>query len=210
MRNTLSWSLGILVVLLAARPSIGAGPVHERPDTFGIDGITIQGDECPGGAATDVSTDREAFTVIFSNFLAQVDPTTHQAKAKCKVTLKMNVPAGWSYAVTSVDFRGFVSLEPGVTATKQTRYHMAAQGKDKTPERGPVFTWNGPFEEDFAVRDIGDLTEPYWSRCGKGKVFQISTDVTLTNPNGNAAASGFLALDSIDGQVFPVQWRHCP
>ncbi len=228
MRFTLSLLSVVLFFILCARPSDGARPVRERPNPgdFGIRAINIVGSGCPAGTAhASVAPANDAFTVIFDDFVTQVQPGTRNAKSRCVVHVKMNVPNGWSYSLSSVDFRGFVSLEAGVNAKQKAIYKVAGENlsnadtnennDDNAGNNTSETDWNGPFEDTFAVRDLPRTGAAQWSECGndtsKRKNVRIITKITVRNPPpGNQAASGFLAMDSIDGEVFHVQWKRCP
>ncbi len=172
-----------------------------------IEQLTYSGNGCPPGSTVlDVSPDGEAFTVIFSTMVVEVVPgvAAQPQKLKCKLHAKVNVPAGWSYAISNVDFRGFVALEPGVTAAEEARYHMSGE----SPESTKALTWAGSVEEDFNVRDVGAASPIYWSKCGKGKNLMIATEIRISN-QGHPDASGFMVLDSIDGQIYHLLWKRC-
>jgi hypothetical protein len=123
---------------------------------------------------------------------------------KCRLHAKVRIPSGWQYALSSTDFRGFVFLEPGLSAEQSASYHMSGE----SPETTKVATWSGPTEEDYNLRDVGDAAPVYWSRCGKGKNLMITTEVSMTN-HGNPASTGYLVADTIDGEIFHLLWRRC-
>jgi hypothetical protein len=187
--------------------SLASADTPSSVPIIGIEQLTYNGNGCPpGSTVVDVSPDGEAFTVIFSTMVAEVAPgadATHQ-KLKCKLHAKVRVPQGWSYAISSVDFRGFVALEPGVTASEQAKYHMSGE----SPETTKALTWNGAVEEDFNVRDVGGASPVYWSRCGKGKNLMITTELNISN-QARPDASGFMVVDTVDGQVYHLLWKRC-
>src|ERR1043165_583151 len=103
--------------------SIVGQPVHTAgwpstppPDKIIIDVATVNGSGCrPGTAAVAVSEDNEAFTVTYSEFMAQVgvgaQPTDF--RKNCQISLKVHVPQGFTYAIAQADYRGFAHLESG-------------------------------------------------------------------------------------------------
>jgi hypothetical protein len=190
--------------IASAKKPTTTGPAQ---GSVSIQSIAFEGDGCPPGSATaSLSPDGQAFTVIFSGFGASAGPTAKATDAshRCQLHVKVAVPKGWSYALSGVDFRGYVQLDPGVVASQQARYHLSGE----SPETTAAYTWQGAYDDDYAVRDIGATSPLYWSGCGKGKNLEIVTEVKVDNAQA-PTQSGFLAVDSIDGEVFHLQWRAC-
>jgi hypothetical protein len=208
MKITKPWSAVVLAIVfsIVAVAFAGAAPPAPPAGSVTIDGVEYSGEGCPAGTASiAVSDDRLAFTVIFSAFTAELEsggaPTIRR---KCKLHAKVTIPRNWQYALTSVDFRGFVSLESGVKATEQATYHMSGE----SPTTTAAVTWPGPMSDDFAMRDVGDAAPVLWSRCGQGRNLMITTDLLVDN-KGNPQGSGLLTMDSIDSEIFHLQWKRC-
>ena len=73
-------------------------------DHIVIDVITVNGSGCPAGtAAVAVSPDNTAFTVTYSDYLAQVGigsvPTDF--RKNCQLNILVHVPQGFTYAIAS-------------------------------------------------------------------------------------------------------------
>ncbi|MDI5982915.1 DUF4360 domain-containing protein, partial [Amycolatopsis magusensis] len=79
-------------------------------DRIVIDIATVNGSGCPRDtAAVAVSQDNTAFTVTYSQYLAQVGggvPAT-AARRNCQLNLVVHVPHGFTYAIASADYRGY-------------------------------------------------------------------------------------------------------
>jgi hypothetical protein len=199
------------VILIAAiavgfsLPSSAKKPDAPDNGAVTVESVSYSGDGCSNGTvATHISPDAEAFTVIFSEFLAEVGPVVHttSARRRCKLHVKLGVPRGWQYALAGTDFRGYATLDPGVVATRQSTYHMSGE----SPETTSQYRWQGGFDDDYAVRDLGGDAAPYWSRCGGGKNLMITTTLEVGGPAG---AAGVLNVDSIDGEVHHLTWTRC-
>src|ERR671916_159064 len=101
-------------------PPGGAPNEVPPPNHITIDIVTVNGSGCPAGtAAVAVSEDNKAFTVTYSDFLAQIGvgakPTDF--RKNCQLNLRVNVPQGFTYGIAQADYRGFGHLERGATAT---------------------------------------------------------------------------------------------
>jgi hypothetical protein len=194
-----------MICCVCASSLAKASPAH--PTGVAIESITYSGDGCPAGSvAIGLSPDAEAFTVAFSQLFAAVGDgiAATDAEHRCQVHVKLTVPPGWSYALASVDYRGFVMLEPGMTATRQSKYHISGEAPVKTIGS----TWTGPFDDSYAARDLGAgaPAPAYWSRCGKGKNLIIQTRAEVKGASGE----GLMTVDTLDGEVFHLVWRQCP
>lgn len=198
--------LGSLVALLSTWTS-PARAKKEKSDSFAIERIDYSGEGCPpGSVAASATADAGAFIVVFSRMFAQAGPGVDAAaaKQKCQVHLQLAVPKGWSYALTAVDFRGYAAIDTAVVASQATTYHMSGE----SPESTAAFRWQGAFDDEYAVADVGGGAPPYWSRCGGGKNLMITTTITVDN-RANRAGGGLLELDDVDGQLFHLEWQTC-
>ncbi|MEU0276668.1 DUF4360 domain-containing protein, partial [Streptomyces sp. NPDC006307] len=119
---------GATAALLAATVlSPGASAATTRaivapPDKIVIEVATVNGSGCPlGTAAVAVAPDNTAFTVTYSDYLAQVgvgaEPTDF--RKNCQLNLVVHVPQGFTYAVASADYRGYASLAAGASAVQK-------------------------------------------------------------------------------------------
>jgi hypothetical protein len=116
----------LLATALPAQASSSSSPFEDPPpDKIVIKVATVNGSGCPQGtAAVAVSPDNTAFTVTYSDYLAQVGggaaPTAF--RKNCQLNLIVHVPQGFTYAIASVDYRGFAYLQPGASGTQKASY----------------------------------------------------------------------------------------
>ncbi len=198
-------AIGWLVLLVGAAAQ--AKPKGPATGTVRIESIRYDGDGCPpGSVAAALSDDGLAFTLSYSEMVASAGPGSGagEQSRRCQVQATLTVPPGWSYALASVDFRGFASLQPGVVAQQQSTYHISGE----SPEKSEAVSWSGAFEDNFQIRDLGAGGEPYFSRCGKGKHLQITTRIDVDN-RADKKATGLLAVDTLDGEIYHLVWQSC-
>jgi hypothetical protein len=177
------------------------------PNSVTIQSVKYSGTGCPKGSlSAAITDDAQTFIFIFSSFFAQVGPgvSPSDSNRQCQIHLQLNVPPNWSYALTTVDYRGYVQIDPSLQATQATTFHMSGESPDSTIP----FNWNGPMDSEYGVTDIGGNSPPYWSRCGGGKNLMIRTDLSIDN-SGNSNGTGLLELDATDGQMLHVSWQRC-
>lgn len=182
------------------------------PSQVQIRRLTYAGPGCPtGSVAHNIAPDARAFTLLFSEFLAEVGPTVPggRNKTSCRVTVDFRYPQGWSYSLFKVDYRGYAALEAGVTAKRRSTYYFQS-----TPSLTTVFEKNfaGPIDQNFQVTDQAVLSEIVWSSCERIRAFNIDTEISVSNAT-RPTNSGLLTVDSIDGslkEIYAIQWMRCP
>ncbi|KOU41769.1 DUF4360 domain-containing protein [Streptomyces sp. NPDC054949] len=206
---------GATAVFLAGTflaPQAPAG-ITVPPDKIVIELATVNGSGCPlGTAAVAVSADNTAFTVTYSQYLAQVgigsQPTDF--RKNCQLNLIVHVPQGFTYAVASADYRGYAHLERGANATQKASYYF--QGSPETATGTHRF--NGPLDNNWQATDTTDWAQLVWAPCGAQRNFNINTELRVNAGTSDPRnTNSFIAMDSTDGAiqtVYHLAWKTCP
>ena len=200
------------VALLAGSPLFASAP----PDPIKIEHVTFKGTGCPdpSTAAVNVSPDKQALTVTFSEFIAEAGPSIPASgnRKNCTLTLDLNIPSGWQFSIGTFNFRGFVSLDKGVAAEHSATYFL--QGDSN--QQKFLSTKKGPFTDDYVYTDTIGIESKVWTSCKLGikRALSINTAIRAWNTNKDKYpnATGLITNDSVDGeitQVWGVQWRQC-
>lgn len=210
--------LNVMVIgALAASLLGGGGPtlvILPSPPgvAMTIDVITVNGSGCPTGtAAVAVAPDNTAFTVTYSEYTAQVGvgakPTDF--RKNCQLNLKINVPQGFTYAISQVDYRGFASLEAGATATERANYYF--QGSAATSYISHNF--KGALLDDWQATDAVELAALVWAPCGEKRNLNINTELRVAAGTSDPTkTTSFMTMDSTDGSlttIYHFAWRQC-
>ncbi|MGW0546067.1 DUF4360 domain-containing protein [Streptomyces altiplanensis] len=194
----------------SAAPGTG---IVAPPDKIVIEIATVNGSGCPQGtAAVAVSPDNTAFTVTYSEYLAQVGlgakPTDF--RKNCQLNLIVHVPHGFTYAVASADYRGYARLQAGATATQKASYYF--QGSPDTASRTHPHT--GPYDNNWQATDETDWGQLVWAPCGAKRNFNINTELRVSAGTSDPAkTNSFIAMDSTDGDIktiYRLAWKECP
>ncbi|MGW7256329.1 DUF4360 domain-containing protein [Streptomyces sp. NPDC054834] len=212
MARGLLLSGAVAALLTTAVPAHAESPVvtDPPPDKIVIDVATVNGSGCPQGtAAVAVSPDNTAFTVTYSDYLAQAggnsDPTAF--RKNCQINLIVHVPQGFTYAIASADYRGFASLQSGASGTQRASYYF--QGSSNTAFKNHPF--NGPYNDDWQATDSTDWAQLVWAPCGVLRNFNINTELRVAP--GSSGKVSFMTMDSTDGDistVYHMAWKQCP
>jgi len=181
------------------------------PPGFNITSIGVLGTGCPPGSVYYVlNPDKTAVTVTFAEFYAEAGPgiPIRNNRKACQITLGVSVPAGFTFGIANVDYRGFYKLDEKVTASQSSLYYFqgeVVQASSRSDLVGPI---DG---KEYTWRDSFDLVSTVQAPCGKSTVLNINSDVRVSN-SGNTKGQGYLATDSIDTALtttFNFQWQTC-
>jgi hypothetical protein len=180
-------------------------------DKMVIDVVAANGSGCPiGSADVTVSPDNTAFTVTYSQFMAQTGAGTKPTdfRKNCQLALNVHVPQGFTYAVAGADYRGFAHLERGATGSQTANYYF--QGEPQTTRIRHDFT--GPIDNDFQRTDSVGIGSLSYLRCGEERFLNVNTELRVNRGWSNPKTTSFLTMDSTDGRldtVYHVAWKKC-
>jgi Domain of unknown function (DUF4360) len=205
----------VAAALLASSIIIPPGAPNDTapPDHITIDIVTINGSGCPAGtAAVAVSEDNKAFTVTYSDYLAQIGvgakPT--DLRKNCQLNLRVNVPQGFTYGIAQADYRGFAHLERGAYAIEKANYYF--QGMSQTESM--THRYNGPISDDWQATDQTEVAAIVYSPCGEKRNFNINTELRVYPGSSNTSTTtSFITMDSVDGSLettYHFAWKTCP
>lgn len=208
----MSSAIGALLATAVPAQGPSTGIVDPPPDRIVIKVATVNGSGCPQGtAAVAVSPDNTAFTVTYSEYLAQVgggsDPTAF--RKNCQLNLIVHVPQGFTYAVASADYRGFAALQSGASSVQRASYYF--QGSPNTEFRNHPF--RGPYNDNWQATDTTDWAQLVWAPCGVQRNFNINTELRVSAGSSNPAQTSFMTMDSTDGDIstiYHLAWKECP
>jgi hypothetical protein len=198
-------SVPFVLAATFASEAFAATPAYVR-----VRKIAFAGSGCPAGTvAQNISPDRQAFTLLFDSYIAQVGagvPFTEKRK-NCQINVDLDFPNGWSYSLLTLDYRGYVALEPRVTGLQQSRYYFQGSSASATLKS----TFRGPMDQNYQFRDTLGLSAVVWSPCGAQRALNINSELRLDNSQA-PGRQGMLTNDSIDGAlslIYGFKWTNC-
>jgi hypothetical protein len=172
-----------------------------------LDVISVNGSGCPlGGATVVMQPDNTGFRITYKDFVARdggsAAPTDF--RQNCQVNVQLHVPQGFTYAVSSADYRGRASLGFAATALERTNYYF--QGSPENNVADHVFA--GPLHGAWHTTDVTDSSDLVFAPCGIYRNLNINTELRVNSPYG----SSWMSLKSSDGDVDTIvnfSWKHC-
>lgn len=210
----LSFSTKLIASLPVAAATLAVtfapAALAQRPDPrqVYVNSIAFAGSGCPAGTvAGSVSADAAAFNLVFDSFIAEAGPGVpfSESRKTCMINLDLHVPSGWSYAVSSVETRGYAALQGGTSATQTLRYYFAGSATSGALQG----TITGPRDSGYVLRDQVGLASQVWSPCNVSRSLNINLAVRVQASGGR---HGLVTVDEIDGGYsnhYFLSFRRC-
>jgi hypothetical protein len=207
-------ALGVLTLISwSAEPAIA----HERmgdppPGQFGMEVRGVNGSGCPAGTTSVVgSDDKTAFTVTYSNYTAQNGGGVAASlrRAQCVISVRVSVPNGYTFGITTTTFRGFADLAEGATGTLNTRYWFVGMPMTGVIRRDI----SGEFQDNWQATDDVPLPEIQWMPCHRGIVpLNIDSSLVVNAGRQHSDTTSVMTMDATDSEVttvYNISWRAC-
>ncbi|KAJ2988363.1 hypothetical protein HDV02_005632, partial [Globomyces sp. JEL0801] len=188
------------LLTLASLASAAVVPVDANtPDQSQVyvQGITYGGTGCPQNTVSiAMASDQKTFTLIFDQFVASsgAGTTALDARKNCQVNVDLKYPPGFSYSIAQIDYRGYVNVPAGVTATQKANYYFAGQ----TAQIASQTKFVGPQSKDYTTSDKIEMANMVWSPCGAVARGNVNAQVRL---EGDLTKAGQITVDSIDDNI---------
>lgn len=181
-----------------------------------LTGFEYRGTGCPQGHVSVVMTpDGSAFSILYDAFNLNVDHNVLQSRGDCAITLHIQKPRKLGFQIEAADFRGFVALDTGVTATQKVQVMVGPNhGHQQLSAEFGAQIWQGPISDNYALRAVRPTTQrPAVLDCVPPKE---NTDILVNSQislaNSGAGNFGQLTVDSVDGvvvQKFSLKQINC-
>lgn len=205
--------IGALAVAAAAFSGVGLTTTNEAqaqatPEVT-IKDIKLRGAGCPEGSATAERLDATSFAVFYDAFSISAGPgiPPEQNIANCTAIITLEVPQGWTWTVTSIDYSGSARLDDGVYGRMSAR--LSFPGQRPVSEQVVLPGPTSPGGQDFDLPAQFDLLT--WSRCGSEAPMLALATIQVDN-SADRTRSGTVQVAQQTGDFalqFHVGWRRC-
>lgn len=196
----------------------------QTPPGVRIESLQAIGTGCPEGSFSGtISPNGQAFSLLLDNFIAESSMQSPIKRLNCELRVNFYVPAGWTFAVLSADYRGFAYAEEGTTVIHQALYSF--DGSKPSNERpgyqdGKGYTFRmqefrGPYNDNYYIHHELDSRIVPWAPCRNEsrQTLFLTTFLMARNLNLSSLVKAQIALDSIDGTVqsqnYQLAWKQC-
>jgi Domain of unknown function (DUF4360) len=195
-----------------------SGPAYAAPNsseaTADVPGgnVTVEvvannGSGCAPGTATVIgNADRSGFRVRYHDFVAESGggaPVTDRRK-NCQLAVLVTVPAGWTFAIAEVEFRGRARLLAGASGLHRTNYYVQGSSQERDTEQ----EFSGPLNSFWSNRDVAPVL--IYSPCSAQRIVNINTELRVDAGSSHSKSS--LSMRSTEGDVdtlFNFSWVRC-
>jgi hypothetical protein len=124
--------INAVVLFYAALAVAAPSPQSSAPPNSQVEiqNVTYGGTGCPENTVQGLlSDDRKTITLSFDAYTVQSGPNipANDRRKFCQLQMKLKYPGGFQYSIFGADYRGYASLETGVTGTAQSTYYFSGQ-----------------------------------------------------------------------------------
>ncbi|KAF8466849.1 hypothetical protein BDZ91DRAFT_641342, partial [Kalaharituber pfeilii] len=156
------------------------------PPTLSLNSFESQGSGCPPGAVNvefDASGPETKINLVHFSYIVG---TASWGTAICIINIRLDYPAGWSYAVNSSSYDGGkIILDREVKATHTGSFSFPGSFDQKVFSRswaGPIAVTTESFEHSFQGGNL------MWSTCNVQTALNSASHLSVQNfawPAGN-------------------------
>jgi hypothetical protein len=204
----------VLALSLVAMSSSGAPAATTLADVVPSGDITVQvlsanGSGCPAGTASvRPAADHTGFTVSYTAFTAEAGPGTDPTdiRKNCQLSLLINVPQGFTFAIARADYIGTADLAKGAIGTHKTNYYL--QGS--SVNNNVTHTFTGPMDGLWAVTDA--VVAPVYAPCNTSEVLNVNTQIRVSAAGATPGTVSTMSMNYSSGSVnsfFHFSWQQC-
>jgi hypothetical protein len=201
--------LALSLTVPAAAESTGEAPATAAvpSENVTVEVVANNGSGCaPGTATVHANANRTGFRVRYSDFVAEAGGSSAivDRRKNCQMSILVTVPAGWTFAIASVDYRGRASLHSGASGLHQTNYYWQGSSQSNTTER----EYAGPFHGFWSTHDVAAVLS--YSRCGAERILNVNTELRVDA--GTSTSRSSMSMRATEGDVdtlFNIQWGQC-
>ena len=208
MVKLLAVSCAALFACLAIAPASARAAVPgDSPPHFTVHLDSLAGSGCPQGSTAVSEASDTVFTVTYDQYIASAgdgaDPINF--RKNCQLNVDVGVPAGWTYGIAAVDYRGYAHLGRGARGLLAASYYYA--GVSGTYRQN--HSLYGSVDNDYEFLDQAPVVA--YAPCRFHTTLNINTSLNVyrgTDPS----FFNLLTMDSTDvnmSTIYHLSFRQC-
>ncbi|RFS87154.1 DUF4360 domain-containing protein [Actinomadura spongiicola] len=203
---------GLAVTVTSAAPAAaGSRPVRE-PDGVTVEIVGYYGSGCPTGTVwAAILSDNKRLSVHYEGPLAQTGGSSHplDRRKTCKVVLKLIVPKGFTYAISSSSNAGDAFMEEGAYATVKLGHFF----QESTPSE-VTHTIYGPFGDRWRFADRPPSDSIIWKPCNVDWNLNFTSDLQAYQGSSEPSKISYISMETEDASshhhLYDLAWKTCP
>jgi len=190
-----------LLALLGFAPASADAAMADPAFTVRL--LSANGSGCPPGSTTVVPSSTSMFTMIYGSYIATAGGGAPALgfRKNCQLNVSVSVPAGWTYGLLEVNYRGFANLDTGAQGALSASYYFAGLPQTYHVDHSLA----GPRRGNYELTNRAAVVE--WAPCHFTGTLNINTAITLTAGSGTSFLN-LLTIDSPD-PPFRLDFRRC-
>ena len=197
----------VLFSCLAVAPVPASAAAPAAPPSFTVRLLTANGSGCPVGSTAVSRLSSTAFTVTYDQYIAASGGGTSPLnfRKNCQLNTRVGIPAGWTFGVSEVDYRGYAHLGRGARGAVGASYYFA--GLPGSSTQGHLIP--GPTDGDYEFNDRAALVT--WAPCRTAVGLNINTSL-CAYAGPDRSYLNLLTMDSTDvslGTVYHLIFKRC-
>jgi hypothetical protein len=196
-----------LLSSLAVAPTAASAATPARTPSFTIRLLTANGSGCPRGSIAVSRLSSSVFTVTYDQYIATSGSGASPVdfRKNCQLNTKVGIPAGWTFGVSEVDYRGYAHLGRGARGTVAASYYFAGlPGSARQSHR-----IRGAADHDYEFNDRAKVIT--WAPCKTTVGLNINTELR-SYVGSDESYLNMLTMDSTDvslGTVYHLVFERC-
>lgn len=199
-----------LAAVLCLSPNASAETNDAPYEAARVSIVSVNGSGCPAGTVeVGMSSGNTTLTVSYSDYLARTGPgaSPSDTRKNCALGLRVDAPAGYTYAIRGLDYDGFAHLERGVTGVQRSEYYIQGESGGTEVEHG----FSGPYDGSLSSSDDIPSGELVWAPCGQQRNLNINTELRIDPAAVSAQSVNLMAMESTDvpGTTLELAWKQC-
>jgi hypothetical protein len=204
-RSVLATLVSVLVLFPAAPAQ--ADEVPPPAEKLIVSAVVVSGTGCGAGTSfIDVRPDNTGFTVHYADFRVFLNggSTPLDARKSCQLSLSLQLPQGFTYAIAGVGSRGDADIARGAQGVQRSTFYYA--GSPSVPST--THNFSGPYSDYWETVDEIPLGQLVWVPCNMRRLLNASTELRVVKGTSDPNVTPtFLTQESTE---YSIAWRRCP
>ena len=127
-------------------------------------------------------------------------------RKNCQLSLLINVPQGFTFAIAHADYAGTADLATGAIGTHTTNYYLQASSANNYV----THTFTGPMSRPWAV--TATAAALVYAPCGTSDILNVNTELRVNDTGATPGSLSTMAMTYSSGNVnsfFHFSWQQC-